>query len=377
MILAAFALLSLVAIISISVALRGSVPAGRVAAERAIFTDQISEVDRDEARGVIGAEEAQAARTEIKRRLVASLRREGEQGLRSSRPSKAVVLILALTVPVAAGAFYQYRGAPLVPSVTLADRADERQRAADVASLASQLKARLETEADGGRSDGWMLLGQTYLRMQRFEDAAEAFAVVTGRTDATSVVWSLYAEALILAEDGRVTPKARSAAERAYTLDPMNPAASYYSALALEQAGQPGDAHDLLIERLGQSPEMAPWKEVFAAQANRIAEGLGREPVVASSVPSTPGPSAADVEAAADMTADERAAFIRSMVARLAARMEATPEDIDGWMRLGNAYRVLGEIEEARAAYLSAKALLDGRTDDPRRTEVERLLAEF
>ena len=70
MILVAFAILSLIAMASVGAALRGRVPAGRGAAERAIFNDQISEIDRDEARGLIGAEEAKAARTEIQRRLV-------------------------------------------------------------------------------------------------------------------------------------------------------------------------------------------------------------------------------------------------------------------------------------------------------------------
>ena len=376
MILVTFAILCLIALASIGAALRGRVPTGRGAAERAIFSDQISEIDRDEARGLIGAEEAKAARTEIKRRLVASLKRQ-EQDVRTSRYSKAIVLVLALMVPVTAGAFYLSRGTPMMPSVTLADQADERQRVEDVMALARQLKARLEAEADGGPSDGWVLLGQTYLRLERFEEAAAALAVVTERADATSAAWSLYAEARILAEDGRVTPEARNAAERAYSLDPMNPAASYYSALALEQAGQPEAAHDLLLERLDRSPEMAPWKEVFAAQANRLAEGLGRDPVVGSTVASAPSPSAADIEAAADMTTEDRTAFIRSMVARLAARMEETPEDIDGWMRLGNSYRVLGEIDESRAAYLSAQALLAGRPDDPRRIEVEQALSEF
>jgi len=377
MILGAFAVLSLVAMLSVGAAMRGRVPAGRAAAERAIFADQITEIDRDESRGLIGAEEAQAARTEIKRRLVASLKREGEAGLQASDSSRAVLFLLALAVPIAAGAFYAYRGSPDMPSVTLSDRADDRQQAEEIAVLAQRLKERLKADATGGPSDGWMLLGQTYLRMARYRDAAEAFAVVTGRTDATSAVWSLYAEALILAEAGSVTPEARIAAERAYELDPMNPAASYYMALALEQAGRPEDAHDLLMERLGRSPEVAPWKEAFAAQANRIAEGLGRARVTVSSVPAAPGPSAADVEAAAEMTAEDRSAFIRSMVAQLAAKMEETPEDIDGWMRLGNAYRVLGEAEKARRAYVSAQGLLAGSPNDPRAIEVEHALEDL
>lgn len=375
MIWGAFAVLSLVAIVSVGVAVRGQVRTGRSEAERAIFKDQISEIDRDEGRGLIGRQEAQAARTEIKRRLIASLKRDGEQSTSASRSSAAVLLIVALAVPVASGVFYAYRGAPDVPSITIAERADERQQAAEVSALTGQLKARLEAEPDGGPSDGWILLGQTYLRMERFRDAAEAFAVVSERPEATSAVWSLYAEALILAEAGTVTPQARSAADRAYDLDPMNPAASYYKALALEQAGQVEAAHDLLTSRLAKSPERAPWKEVFAVQANRIGQSLGRDRVVVSPADAASGPSAAEIEAAADMTEEDRAEFIRSMVGRLAARMEETPGDIDGWMRLGNAYRVLGETENARSAYLSAQALLAADPDDPRSAEVERALA--
>jgi len=64
-----------------------------------------------------------------------------------------------------------------------------------------------------------------------------------------------------------------------------------------------------------------------------------------------PGPSAADMAAAGEMTPDERSEMIRGMVERLAARLEEAPNDIEGWKRLGNARRVLGELLEAEKAY--------------------------
>ena len=70
-----------------------------------------------------------------------------------------------------------------------------------------------------------------------------------------------------------------------------------------------------------------------------------------------PGPSAEDVEAASRMSIDDRQEMIRSMVARLAERLAETPDDADGWIRLGRSYRVLGEAAKSRAAYAKAAVL--------------------
>jgi cytochrome c-type biogenesis protein CcmH len=91
-----------------------------------------------------------------------------------------------------------------------------------------------------------------------------------------------------------------------------------------------------------------------------------------------PGPSADDVAAAGDMTEEDRAAFIRSMVERLASRLEDEPDDLEGWMRLANAYTVLGERDNAVSAYEKASALLQNAPEtDPRRQRIERALSEL
>jgi len=73
------------------------------------------------------------------------------------------------------------------------------------------------------------------------------------------------------------------------------------------------------------------------------------------------GPDAEDVASAAEMTPEEREGMIRGMVEGLAARLETSPNDADGWLRLARSYDVLGEGEAARGALSHAAEL---RPDD-------------
>lgn len=52
------------------------------------------------------------------------------------------------------------------------------------------------------------------------------------------------------------------------------------------------------------------------------------------------------------MTADD----INAMVSRLAERMQANPDDMNGWLMLGRSYKMLGRYAEAVAAYAKAEA---------------------
>ena len=63
-----------------------------------------------------------------------------------------------------------------------------------------------------------------------------------------------------------------------------------------------------------------------------------------------PGPTARNIAGAQTMAPEAQAAMIRSMVARLAARLEEHPQDKEGWARLAHAYDVLGETDKADMA---------------------------
>lgn len=345
----------------------------------AIFVDQIREVDREAADGLISAAEAEAAKVEIKRRMLAVER--GDRRAPATRSGGIAVMAAAVVVPVIAGVIYWQTGAPGTQSLPYAERQAERAEDAEIADLTSRLRQRLLADENGGPTDGWMLLGQTYMRMERYGDAALAFARVIDRPEASAGMLTQYAEALIAAESGTVTNRAAVVLERAAMMDPDNPAATYYRAQWLDQEGRADDARALLADRLAREESYQPWMDVFVAQINRISQASGAAPVSVEDfverLPEAPrGPTREDMENAAEMSPEERMDFVRSMVAGLAARLEDEPGDLDGWLRLARAYTVLDEIAKAREAYEAAQGLLaDLPGDDPRRDAVARGLA--
>lgn len=229
-----------------------------------IFNDQIIEVERDLERGIITADEARAAKAEVERRLL-SIAGQTDADPALQRSGRNLMVLAALAVPALGTALYFQLGNPEIPSLPFAQRAEEQADVNEIAGLAVRLKTRLELDESGGPTEGWVLLGQTYMRMARFEDAAEAFAVVQDRPDVTSALVTQYGEALVYAEKGIVTPKAALVFDRALELDPSNPAGTYFKAFSLEQAGAPADAYDLLKERIEAEDGFRPWMESFVA----------------------------------------------------------------------------------------------------------------
>jgi cytochrome c-type biogenesis protein CcmH len=344
----------------------------------AILNDQLAEVAADRERGLISGAEAEAAEIEIKRRLLSAARRT-EAVPEPRRSGRATGALLAVAVPAAAVLLYLQIGAPEVAGRPSEEIAAQRAEAAQVAALTAELKARLEGDPEGGPTEGWVLLGQTYMNMGRYEDAAGAFASVAEREEADSSVQSRYAEALIAAESGVVTPSARRVIDRAIALDPANPAAVFYLSQAREQEGALVAARALLVERLDSADGFQPWMELFISSANRLGEQTGDAPLdlarYAPMLGGGRGPGAADVAAAQDMAPEDRMAFAESMVEGLAARLEDEPGDVEGWTRLIRAYDVLGRTEDAAQARADARAAAEALPgDDPRRDSVLRAL---
>ena len=343
-----------------------------------VLNDQLLEVQRDTARGLISEKEAHAADQEIKRRILALGRQNVT--ISSGNFGNIAIVIAAVFVPLLAVTYYNFAGEPDIASVAFADRKEELAEQRRSEDLTGRLADQLQNDPDGGTLEGWMLLGQTYIRMGRSADAAISFENASEKDGADSVVFSMLSEALIFAEQGVVTSQAERAIDTAVLLNPTNPAASYYKALALSQNGKDIEAHNTLLARLNSATDFAPWMETFVTRANVIAESIDREAIsLVDFAPimnaSTPGPTAEDVQAAGEMSEEDRNDFIKSMVARLADRLQDEPDDLDGWMRLGNAYRVLNESENAISAYSKAEALLlNMPSTDPQRAEVDNAL---
>ena len=332
----------------------------------AVYRDQLAEVERDRERGLLDAEQAAAATTEIERRiltLASDLERdpdEAESAPAAGQP-RAVWLAPALGVLVPAGvlALYFGLGAPGTPDLPLAER-PERVATADIATMAERLAKRLyET---GGSAQDWGLLARTYAELGRHFKAAEATreAIRLGQDDAETR--SFLGEMLVAAARGEVVQEARNNFAAALEQDPNNTRALYYGGLALAQDGRLQEAYELWTELAGAAPPEAPWLPMLRRQIANLAGDLGIEPpdqpASAAVAPAAPGPSAADVEAARDMSETDRATFIRSMVEGLAERLESEPDNLDGWLRLSRAYLVLGEPDKAESALARAETLV-------------------
>ena len=321
----------------------------------AMFRRQLADIDRELAQGRLASEEAAATRTEITRRMLAAADREREEGeFSAANPGEvswrigAAVGVTGL-LPAAALAIYFAVGAPAAinpPAAAGTARAAGPRDVAELAAAADQLKARLEREPD--HPEGWVLLGRTLASLQRFDEAREAYGRAIAFKPDEPQPHAELGEVLVLAAGGTVTP----AAEAEFAKSGNDPRARFYSAEAALQRGDSVAAKTGLQALLADAPAGAPWRNVVAARLAEIAPG---EPQESAKTPA--GPTAQDIAAARSMSPEERQAMIRSMVERLAARLEQQPDDKEGWARLAHAYDVLGETDKAEAARARAAAV--------------------
>ncbi|HYC14744.1 MAG TPA: c-type cytochrome biogenesis protein CcmI, partial [Stellaceae bacterium] len=215
---------------------RRSVP-GRAAYDRAVYRDQLAEIERDRARGLLSAAEAASAQLEVERRLLATA---AEDAALPARPPtsvpRAVVLALAIAVPLGGAAIYLLNGSPRLPDLPYDARAGERAAARSAGShgleeAVTALQARLAQTPDDAES--WLLLARTQQTLEHWDASAEAYKRALELTNGRADIEGSYGEMLVLAAEGVVTPAAREAFTATLARDPGNPAARYYLALAI------------------------------------------------------------------------------------------------------------------------------------------------
>lgn len=326
-------------------------------ADLAVYRDQLAEIARDAKSGRLPAAEAEAARVEVARRMLAAdaAREPGDaqDTGRATRRRRIAAVVALLLVPAFALGLYVDLGSPRLPGAPLADRLSAPPDRGDVAILVRRVEEHLARNPNDGQ--GYEILAPVYLRLGRPDDAARAYAEAIRTLGPSPERHSARGEALVVAADGLVTADAARAFAAALALDPQEPRAAYFLGLAAEQDGRAADAARIWADLLAHAPATAPYRPMVAAALARV--GGAQVPAApTASAPAAPGPGAADVAAAAQMSAQDRDSMVRGMVSRLAARLESEPNDIDGWVRLVRAYGVLGEKDKAAEALKSARA---------------------
>jgi cytochrome c-type biogenesis protein CcmH len=285
--------------------------------ELAIYRDQLAEIERERTGGALSEDEAAAARLEIERRILAADAAAKTTAAPVDALHRLLPPALALAIPLLALGLYLKVGHPGVPAAPfVAGAKPPAEQSLDVAQLVAQARARVVAEPNSA-------------------DAQSALG-----------------EALTLEADGTITPAAVEAFNKALALQPGDARSLYYLGLHDAQSGDSAAALKRWQELEAKSPPNAPFLPMLRAEMARVAQAAGLPANTTMQQPSRE-----QQEAMAALTPEQRQQAIRGMVEGLAARMKENPQDRGGWLRLANAWKVLGENAGAVDAYAKADAL--------------------
>jgi cytochrome c-type biogenesis protein CcmH len=342
-----FALMTAAAVFAVLLPLGIVSSAGEGGDESSVYKDQLAEIERDASAGLIGPAEADAARVEVGRRLLSATDFGRNRPMQSNTRLRRAAAIGALVgLPLLAIAIYLPLGSPRLADFSLSARVRTPDTGQSLEELVAQVEQHLEKNPTDGR--GWAVLAPVLARLGRYDDAVRAFRNSISYNGESADRRADLGEAIAAVAGGIVTADAKAEFERALALDADEAKANYFLGLAAEQDGRKSDAASIWRAMLAKAPQDAPWRPLVQAALTRVGG------------PDTPALSDNRVAVAKEMSEDDRAAMIRGMVDRLAARLKQNGDDVEGWLRLVRAYLVMSDQEKAKIARSDARQAVAG-----------------
>ena len=320
-------------------------------------------LDEDHQTGQLSDSDFAATCLDIDRRLL-GLSQQVAQASASSLKDQTLTRLavgLAIILPLGAALIYAALGRPDLRDNPLVDRAAEIASRSETITatkknLAQNLaRAQAATVATPDDIESWLKLAEAAASVNDSATEIRALRMARQLTNDDPSVLSLLAEALSRAADGQVTVPARDLIDTVLATDPDEPRALFLSGLAAFQDGDYQAAVTRWQRLLSISTADAPWLPIVRANIAQAAEAGG------IALPPANGPDADSIAAAADMTAKDQQAMILSMVESLRDRLDETPDDTEGWLRLARAYDVLGD---RAAAFTALARAADSAPDD-------------
>jgi len=374
-----------------------------------VYRDQLKEIDRDLARGIIAPEDAERMKTEISRRVLEADRALARAG-KTGRDDPAVARIAAAGVAVVAVAgalwLYQRIGVPGYGDLPMAQRiemaeallaarpsqAEAEETARDrlgpppevdprFAELMERLRAVVAERPNDIQGLELLARNEAATGNPAAGAAAQRRLVALKGETATAHDFAALADLMVLAAGGLVTAEAEAVLNEVLARDGRNGTARYYVGLMMAQNGRPDRAFRIWDELLKSSDPNAPWVPVIMTQMDELSIYAGQDwqppdfaaAAAAPPVAAGPGPTAEDMEAAAEMSDEDRAAMIRGMVDGLAERLATEGGTAEDWARLIGALGVLGEADRAAEIWAEAQGVFG---DHPEMLATVRAAAE-
>lgn len=330
---------------------KAEVPVATESGEVAVYKDQIAELERERKGGLISDSEAEYARAEIGRRLLAADAKKdtatGEVVTKHSNHKVASAFVTVL-LPAFGLCLYLLTGSPEKPDMPL------EARLANPGNNMSLLVAKAERHLAENPEDGagWDILAPIYFRTMRLGDAELAYRNAIRIQGPNSDRLIGLGETMVAANDGIVTEDARSAFQEGLRLNATNPRARFYVGLAYEQAGKTQEALAAFESLVKDSKQDSPWVPLVNEHIAVLKQGNGptADKAQAQTGEGLGNPSAEDVANAESMNAEDRQAMILGMVESLDARLREDPNNFEGWMRLIRSYAMIKNEAKAEDA---------------------------
>ncbi|MBY0531526.1 MAG: c-type cytochrome biogenesis protein CcmI [Xanthobacteraceae bacterium] len=227
------------------------------AAGLAVYRDQLAELETDRARGLLPASEAEAARIEVSRRLLAAASEKAPKTAANLARRRLASIFALIGIPALSLSLYLYLGAPEFPDAPLAERRALPVEQQDIGMLIGRMEERLEQNPNHG--EGWELIAPIYMRAGRTGDAIAAqenTIRILGATAAREVALGEY----LRIASGRISPESKAAFERALALDGKSSSALFYLGLEAEESGRLADAKTFWSRLVESTNTKDPWR---------------------------------------------------------------------------------------------------------------------
>lgn len=350
-----------------------------------IYKDQLIEVEKDLEKGILNKIESDAARIEVSRRILLADKRSKSENTITKNPkilSRLVTATIFLFILIGTFSTYAYIGNPTLKDMPLKSRLAQAQENRsnrisqenaellvpdenieapdDYLDLVSKLRSAMQDRPND--MQGLRLLALHEFRLGKYRSARKAHTQIINilGNKATAKDFVDFAEVMIVATNGYVSPEAETTLRRALELTPNDGRARYYSGLSMAQNGRPDVALRLWENLLNEGLENAPWIPLIKDQIIDIARLAG----VNLSEDQLPGPNSEQIDSAKNMSDQERMEMIQGMVTNLSNRLATEGGSVNEWARLIRALGVLGETTSASNIWKEAQNVFSKSAKD-------------
>ncbi len=223
-----------------------------------VYRDQLGEIDTELERGTLSVDQAEAARTEIQRRILGlgTIGKNADATL--GKPWK-MASVIALAVPLLGFGTYLILGHPFLPDQPYSARADKIKEMQDqgemIRNMVASLTAKLEKNPNDGK--GWAMLGRS-LRVMGEKDKAmaalrKAVALLPADTESRMELAGLLLQDI--PQGAVLPPEFVGLMRQVLAVDPNNIDALYFAGIAAMQMGDTTKARELWTKVMVQLPE--------------------------------------------------------------------------------------------------------------------------